>query len=111
MKASKFRIAVLMLIVATIIYAVAFIQSVQAYNQWKQAEIERWCNLGDFGPHYPPFLASNFGRPYMTSTIALMLIWMFAAPFIITKEWDGRLAAFFLIAAISIPSFIVITRA
>lgn len=110
MKVSKFRIAVLVLIVATIIYAVAFIQSVQAYNQWKQAEIERY-NLGDFGPHYPPFLASNFGRPYMVSTIALVLIWMFAAPFIITKEWDGRLAAFFLIAAIFIPSFIVITRA
>jgi len=110
MKLTKFRIAVLVLIVATIIYAVAFIQSVQAYNQWKQAEIERW-NLGDFGPHYPPFLASKFGRPYLMPTIWLMLIWMFAAPFIITKKWDGRLAAFFLISAVCIPSFIVITRA
>jgi len=120
MKRSKSRIAVLVLLVATIIYAVAFIQSVQAYNSWKTQKFLEWCEMmgvspdskfADFGPHYPPFLASNFGGSYMASTIALMLIWMFATPFIITKKWDGRLAAFFLIAAISIPCFIVAVRA
>lgn len=117
---SKSRIAVLVLLAVTVIYAVALIVGLNAYNSWRAQQFLEWCemmgvsadsNFADFGrPHHQPFLSSNAGRPFMMPTIALMLIWMFAVPFIVTKKWTGQLATFFLVAIIAIPSFIVVVH-
>lgn len=82
MKVSKSRIAVLVLIAVTIIYAVMLFQSVQAYNTWKEEQIQyhvehyggdRETGIGV--PDFPLYFFSTHGQHYFVLSIGLSIIW------------------------------------
>jgi len=82
MKASRFKVAILVLLAVTVIYAVALYQSVQGYETWKRAEIERYCRehggtqefwegLLDFLPYWQTKTAQKFA----VAGLGLAFIW------------------------------------
>jgi len=82
MKMSKSRIAVLVLIAATIIYAVMLYQSVQAYNTWKEEQIQyhvehyggdRETGIGI--PDFAQYFFSTHGQHYFVLSIGLLMTW------------------------------------
>lgn len=112
MNLKKFRIAVLAMLAVTVIYTVALYQSVQSYNAWKQAEIERYCRevggtkeywerILDF---YPYWLFPSH-KPFVYGTIALALLWF--VPTLMVKGNLEKLAAFFTGAIIAISILVV----
>lgn len=96
MKMSKFKLAVLVLLAVTVIYAVALALSVQAYRNWRNESLPKAIAVRQ---DYLPFFASSAGKPYLLSGIALALCWIFAVPLGV-KDDMGKLAAFFLAATI-----------
>jgi hypothetical protein len=87
MKMSKFKIAVLVLLVVAVVYAVvyavAFIQSAMAYQSWKHESFLQWCNdmgispdsqMADFAPDYKSFGLMN-PQLYACTLLALTFCW------------------------------------
>ena len=68
MKVSRFKVAVLVLLVATVIYPVALHLDIQRYEAWKQAELEKhpqWAGIMDFAP----YTSTNTGAPVITGVL------------------------------------------
>ena len=84
MEMSKFRIAVLVLLVATVIYAVALYQSVQAYNDYKQEKIEN--PIIEIYGNFKSFWDSSFGKPYFAFSTVLSLLWVFSIAGLLNKN-------------------------
>jgi len=99
MKMSKFRIAILVLLAVTAIYAITLYQSVQAYNKWKEDKLSKLPEPARKYIDFTPFFASSFGKPYLLLGIGLALCWIFAVPLGFSDDRD-KLATFFLIATI-----------
>jgi predicted membrane channel-forming protein YqfA (hemolysin III family) len=91
MKMSKFKIAVLVLLVVTIIYGGALYQSVQAYNQWKQDQYVKHGVL-----LLPSFFDSQFGRSYAYCNILLSFLWVISLAGLVAKNSNRKNMALLL---------------
>jgi hypothetical protein len=76
-KLSKCQFAFVVLLAATIIYAVALVASVQAYEVEKAKELSEYPPvLREYVDFVQPFFSTPFAKPYVISGIGLMLCWM-----------------------------------
>lgn len=113
----KSKIALLVLAVVTVIYAIASYRAIQEYDAWKHQKFLEWCTANgfspdswyaNFAPDYAPFWKSSFGKPYLIVGIALALSWIFVPSLTSLLSRDKNpLAAFFLGALIGISILIV----
>ncbi len=101
----KVKIAFLALLTISIIYAVTLMQSLEAYNAWKEAEMQNPLT----GDPYP-FFESSFGKLCVLFSIALALCYLAIPPLVVDKSDLTKLAAFFLGAIIAL-SILVVPRA
>ena len=88
MEMSKFRLSVIALQAATLIYAVALYQYIQRYEAWKQSYVQSHPDLApciDFAP----YVATNLFAVFVA--LVLMLGW--TVPFVYV--WRGRNAQVF----------------
>ena len=76
MKVSKFKIAVLVLLVLTMVYAVAFYQSYENYEAWKQERIKQNPIYGTEYITWKPFLDTKTGGHLMLVGFGLFGLWI-----------------------------------
>jgi hypothetical protein len=92
MKASRFKVIILLLLAVTVIYAVALYKSVQEYEAWKRSEIERYCRehggtqefwegLLDFLPYWQTKAAQEFA----IAGLGLVLVW--GILIVVKRKW------------------------
>lgn len=76
MKMSKSKVAVLMLFVVTVVYAVALVLSFQAYQSWKEEKLLQYPEPVRPYVDFEPFLASSYGILYLPFSMLLILAWV-----------------------------------
>ena len=76
MKMSKFRIAVLVLLALTMVYAAAFYQSYKNYEAWKQELIKQNPIYGTEYVTWEPFLATMTAGYLMLVGFGLFGLWI-----------------------------------
>jgi len=75
---SKFRIAALLLLTVSIIYAVALYIDMQNYETWKQAYLQSHPDLAlwiDFAPYATTNLLAVFIAPVLMLFWSFLIIW------------------------------------
>jgi len=77
MKLTKFRMAVLVLLaVTTVVYAVTLHQSVQAYNEWREEDRQKYAEqYQGYVPSYTHFLTTKTGIVFDVVGITLFFAW------------------------------------
>jgi hypothetical protein len=79
MKMSKFKLAFIVLLVVTMVYAVTLHQSVQAYNEWREEDRQKYAEQYEgHVPSYTHFLTTKTGIVFDVAGITLFFAWSFA---------------------------------
>lgn len=113
MKMSKFRIAVLVLLVITVVYAVALALSVQTYNEWKREVVESYpYEARELADDFTPFWEYSFHKYYFMAGMILTTAWIFTIATIPRKGkvqtiWLS-LIALFVLSSLVLPEVLAL---